>query len=129
MVLNSNDPLLYNYFQSIKFKISITFCKWARNLFLRAFDYNTCLLIFDNFIIRGKIFIFQVALAILMIKQKEILNLDYGSITFFLKKNQLNIDEETLFSEIEKLDIREEYKDFFDNYSLGKEKIELFQDL
>ena len=122
-------PLLYNYFQSIKFNIGIIFYKWARNLFLRAFDYNTCLLIFDNFIIKGKIFIFQVALAILMIKQKEILNSDCGSIILFLKKNTLNIDEDTLFSEIEKFDIREEYKDFFDNYSLGKEKIELFQDL
>lgn len=122
-------PILYNYFQKINFSIGIIFYKWTKNLYLRAFNYNTCLLIFDNFIIKGKIFIFQVALAILMIKQKEILNYDNDSLIFFLKKNKLNIDENTLFSEIEKLDIREEYKDFFDMYSLGKEKIELFQDL
>ena len=46
-----------------------------------------------------------------------------------LQKSKFNIEEDILFSEIEKLDIREEYKDHFDNYALGKEKIELFQDL
>jgi hypothetical protein len=46
-----------------------------------------------------------------------------------LQKTELDIDEEILFSEIEKLDIRDEYKEFFDIYALGKEKIELFQDL
>lgn len=46
-----------------------------------------------------------------------------------LKKNQLDIEENVLFSEIEKLDIREEYNDYFEIYNLGKEKIELLQDL
>ena len=50
-------------------------------------------------------------------------------IFILLIKSQFNIDEKVLFSEIEKLDIRDEYKEFFDIYSLGKEKIELFQDL
>ena len=122
-------PFLYNYFQSINFSIEIMFYKWTKNLFLKSFNYNTCLTIFDNFIIKGKIFIFQLALSILLIKQNELLNSDISSLILILKKTKFNIDEQTLFSEIEKLDIREEYKDHFDNYSLGKEKIELFQDL
>ena len=122
-------PFLYNYFQTINFKAGLLFYKWAKNLFLRVFNYNLCLFIFDNFIIKGKIFIFQVALAILMIKQKKIINSDSAEITYNLQKTELDIDEEILFSEIEKLDIRDEYKEFFDIYALGKEKIELFQDL
>ena len=122
-------PFLYNYFQTINFKAGVLFYKWAKNLFLRVFNYNLCLFIFDNFIIKGKIFIFQVALAILMIKQKKIINSDSAEITYNLQKTELDIDEEILFSEIEKLDIRDEYKEFFDIYALGKEKIELFQDL
>ena len=62
-------PFLYDYFQSIKFPIKVIFYKWTRNLFLKMFNYNICLMIFDNFIIKGKIFIFQLALAILIIKQ------------------------------------------------------------
>ena len=122
-------PFLYNYFQSINYKVSNLFYKWVKNLYLKVFNYNLCLVIFDNFIIKGKIFIFQVALAILMIKQKDILDSDFASITLILQKTVLDIDEELLFSEIEKLDIRDEYKEFFDIYALGKEKIELFQDL
>lgn len=86
-------------------------------------------MIFDNFIIKGKIFIFQVALAILMIKQKDLINYDVNKLIMTLKKNQLDIEENVLFSEIEKLDIREEYNDYFEIYNLGKEKIELLQDL
>lgn len=129
LLMQKYVPLLYNYFQSINFQIEILFYKWTKNLFLKAFNYNLCLLIFDNFIIKGKIFIFQVAIAILVIKHKEILSSDLNALNFILKKNQLDIDEKILFSEIEKLDIRDEYKEFFDIYSLGKEKIELFQDL
>ena len=122
-------PLLYDYFQSIKFPINFIFYKWTRNLFLKMFNYNICLMIFDNFIIKGKIFIFQVALAILIIKQNEIINSDFNALNLMLKKNQLNIEEDILFSEIEKIDISEQYREFFDIYALGKEKIELFQDL
>ena len=122
-------PLLYDYFQSIKFPINFIFYKRTRNLFLKMFNYNICLMIFDNFIIKGKIFIFQVALAILIIKQNEIINSDFNALNLMLKKNQLNIEEDILFSEIEKIDISEQYREFFDIYALGKEKIELFQDL
>ena len=54
---------------------------------------------------------------------------DIGELKIFFKKTKLNIDDNILFEEIDKLDIRKEYEDFFDNYALGKEKIELFQDL
>ena len=122
-------PLLHNYFQRIEFPINVLFYKWIKSLFLKSFNYNICLLIFDNFIIKGKIFIFQVALAILMIKQKDLINYDFNKLIMTLKKNQLDIEENVLFSEIEKLDIREEYNDYFEIYNLGKEKIELLQDL
>lgn len=122
-------PFLHNYFQKIKFPIFNLFYKWIKSLFLKSFNYNICLLIFDNFIIKGKIFIFQVALAILMIKQKDLINYDVNKLIMTLKKNQLDIEENILFSEIEKLDIREEYNDYFEIYNLGKEKIELLQDL
>jgi hypothetical protein len=122
-------PLLFNYFKSINFSISNLYYKWTKNLFLKMFNYNICLMIFDNFLIRGKIFIFQVALAILIIKQKEIINSNFNELNLILKDNTLNIESDILLSEIEKLDIREQYKDYFDIYALGKEKIELFQDL
>ena len=58
-----------------------------------------------------------------------LIHFDIGELKLFFKKTKLNIEANTLFDEIDKLDIRKEYEDFFDNYALGKEKIELFQDL
>ena len=109
--------------------MSNLYYKWIKNLFLKMFNYNICSMIFDNFIVRSKKFIFQVALAILIIKQKEIINSDFNELTLILKDNQLNIEKDILFSEIEKLDIKEQYKDYFGIFALGKEKIELLQDL
>ena len=122
-------PLLYNYIQTLNISLFYAFYRWTKNLFLKIFPYETCLIIFDNFIIKGKILIFQIALAILIINQNKLIHFDIGELKLFFKKTKLNIEANTLFDEIDKLDIRKEYEDFFDNYALGKEKIELFQDL
>ena len=128
-LIQKYTPLLYNYIISQNFPLNKIFYKWTKNLFLKVFPYNINLIIFDNFIIRGKIFIFQVALAILIINQKELIKYDINKLYIFLKKSEFNIDEYTLFDQIDKLDIRKEYEEFFDVYELGKEKIELFHDL
>ena len=123
------SPLLFNYINRLNNSLFFVFYSWTKNLFLKVFPYNISLVIFDNFIIKGKIFIFQVALAILIINQKELINYDINELLLFLKGAQFNIDENLLFEQIDKLDIRKEYEDFFDIYELGKEKIELFQEL
>ena len=122
-------PLLFNYIKGLNSSLFFVFYSWTKNLFLKVFSYNISLIIFDNFIIKGKIFIFQVALAILIINQKELINYDINKLLMFLKKAQFNIDENLLFEQIDKLDIRKEYEEFFDFYELGREKIELFQEL
>ena len=128
-MLQKYVPLIYNYIKFLNTSLFFVFYSWAKNLFFEVFPYDLCLIIFDNFIIRGKIFIFQVALAILIIYQKELIHYDINNLNTFLKNGQFNLDEYILFEEIDKLDIRKEYEDFFDIYALGKEKIELFQEL
>ena len=128
-LLQKYVPLIYNYIKFLNTSLFFVFYSWAKNLFFEVFPYDLCLIIFDNFIIRGKIFIFQVALAILIIYQKELIHYDINNLNTFLKNGQFNLDEYILFEEIDKLDIRKEYEDFFDIYALGKEKIELFQEL
>ena len=128
-LMQKYTPLLFNYINRLNNSLFFVFYSWTKNLFLKVFPYNISLVIFDNFIIKGKIFIFQVALAILIINQKELINYDINELLLFLKGAQFNIDENLLFEQIDKLDIRKEYEDFFDIYELGKEKIELFQEL
>ena len=128
-LLKKYIPLLYNYIQTLNISLFTVFYRWTKDLFLKVFPYNLSLIIFDNFIIKGKIFIYQVSLAILLHYQKDLIHYDTNKLNIFLKKGKFNIDEYALFEEIDKLDIRKEYEDFFDVYELGKEKIELFQDL
>jgi len=122
-------PSIHNHFKELQFNTNIFFYKWIEFLFLKTFNYKICLRIFDNFIIKGEIFIFQISIATLYILRKEILNCDESGLVYLLKKNVININEDALFEYIDTLDIKKEYNDYFNIYILGKEKIELFQDL
>ena len=122
-------PLVHKHFKELQFNTNIFFYKWIEFLFLKTLDYKICLRIFDNFIIKGEIFIFEVSLAILHILKKDILNSDESGLVYLLKKNIIKINEDDLFEYIDSLDIKKEYNDYYDVYIIGKEKIELFQDL
>lgn len=40
----------------------------------RTFEYETVLRIWDNYLLKGNIFVFEVAVAIVKIQEKELLN-------------------------------------------------------
>ena len=122
-------PLVHNHFKELQFNTNIFFYKWIEFLFLKTLDYKICLRIFDNFILKGEIFIFEVSIAILNLLKKDILNSDENGLVYLLKKNYISINEDDLFKNIDKFDIKKEYNDYFNVYIIGKEKIELFQDL
>ena len=90
-------PLFYNYMQTLNISLFSVFWRWTKNLFLKIFDYELSLIVFDNFIIKGKIFIFQVALSILIIYQKELITYDINKLNLFLKKAKFDLNEYILF--------------------------------
>ena len=118
-------PLVHKHFKELQFNTNIFFYKWIEFLFLKTLNYKICLRIFDNFILKGEIFIFEVSLAILHILKKEILNSDESGLVYLLKKNVININEDNLFEYIDKTDIKKEYNDYYNVFMIGKEKIEL----
>ena len=122
-------PSIHTHFEELQFNINIFFYKWIEYLFLRTFNYKICLRIFDNFILKGEIFIFEVSIATLYLLRKEILNSDESDLVYLLKKKEININEDALFEYIESIDIKKEFNDYLNIYILGKEKIELLQDL
>ena len=128
-LIEKNLPSIHLHFKELQFNINIFFYKWVEFLFLKTFNHKICLRIFDNFILKGEIFIFEISIAILYILRKEILNSDETGLVYLLKKNIININEDALFDYINSLDIRKDYNDYFELYIIGKEKIELFHDL
>ena len=120
-------PSIHNHFKVLDFNINIFFYKWVEFLFLKTFNYNICLRIFDNFIIKGEIFIFEISLATLFILKNSIINNDQIGLVDLLKKEIIVINEDALFEYVKTLNIKKEYNDYFNLYILGKEKIELLQ--
>ena len=128
-LLEKHLPLIHLHFKELQFNVNIFFYKWIEFLFLKTFKYEICLRIFDNFLIKGHISIFEISIATLNTLKKTILNLDEDGLVILLKKNIINIDEESLFKYIETLDITKEYSDYFNDELIGKEKISLLHDL
>ena len=122
-------PSIHLHFKELQFNTNIFFYKWIEYLFLKTFNYKICLRIFDNFIIKGQIFVFEISIATLYILRKEILNSDESGLVYLLKKNIINVNEEALFEYINTLNIRKEYDEYYDIYILGYEKGELLQEL
>ena len=122
-------PSIHLHFKELQFNTNIFFYKWIEYLFLKTFNYKICLRIFDNFIIKGQIFVFEISIATLYILRKEILNSDESGLVYLLKKNIININEDALFEYINNLNIKKEYDEYYDIYILGVEKGELLQEL
>ena len=123
-------PSIHIHFKELQFNTNIFFYKWIEFLFLKTFNYKICLRIFDNFILKGEIFAFEVSIATLYVLRKDILKSDESGLVDLLKKKIININEDILFAYIDNtLDIKKDYNEYFNVYIIGKEKIELLQDL
>ena len=129
-ILKKNSPDLNNYFKEIGFNIDYIFHKWIENLFVKTFQYDIVLRIWDNFFLKGEIFVFEVSLAILAILEKELLEKTKSEeINELLKVFPVKYTENELFEAIDKINITNQYTEFFDTGDLGREKGELLKDL
>ena len=59
--------------------------KWFTSLFILSFPISLCIRIWDNLLVHGSIYIFQVSLAILRLIEKPLLSYDLDGINQFLK--------------------------------------------
>ena len=129
-IFQENLPKLNDLFKKYDIDIKIFFHKWIEYLFVKTFQYNIVLRIWDNFFLKGEIFVFEVALAILAILENELLQKTKSEeITDLLKVFPVKHTEHELFETIEKFNITNQYTDFFDSGVLGSEKGELLKDL
>ena len=110
--------------------LNFFFHKWIEYLFVKTFQYNIVLRIWDNFFLKGEIFVFEVALAIFTILEKELLEKTKSEdIIDLLKVFPVKHTEHELFDTIERINITHQYTEFFDSGDLGREKGELLKDL
>lgn len=128
-LFKSRLPKLYEHFSKFGVEEKLYFYKWAKYLFALTFPYETLLRIWDCFLLKGDIFIFEVAISILTVLEKDLINSSFNEIFSKLLVFPVEYIESELFDTIEKLDISKEYKEEFEEYEIGREKGELLKDV
>jgi hypothetical protein len=93
----------------------------------RTFNYETLLRIWDIYLLKGEIFLYEVAICILKIQEKDLMSMPVRDILRNLKKLSNKISEEEFFDNLQDIEISEDYKKLIYENSLASEKGILFQ--
>ena len=126
-IFKNRLPKLHEHFVKFGAEEKLFFYKWAKYLFVLTFPYETILHMWDCFIIKGDIFIFEVCLGILHVLEKHLINSSFNEI--FSKLSVFPTEYiESLWDTIEKIDITKEFKEEIEEYEIGREKGELLKD-
>lgn len=83
--------------------------------------------IWDIYLLKGEVFLYEVALCIMKIQEKELTRFTVKDILRNLKKMSFNILEDEFFDLLQEIDISEDYKKLIYESSLAREKGLLFQ--
>ena len=104
------------------------FNKWISSFFIKSFPYDVLLKLWDNYIVKGEVFLFEIALTILKIQENNLLGLTYGNILSNLRKINFKTkkEEEKFFKMLYKCDLSDEYE-YIEETELGYEKGILLQ--
>jgi hypothetical protein len=73
-LVNSHCPLVYNHFRNLDISIRLFFYDWVEYLYTKTFKYETVLRLFDCLLVKGEIFIYEVAISIIKLQEKDLLN-------------------------------------------------------
>jgi hypothetical protein len=99
------------------------------NLFpsIRTFKYETLLIVWDIYLLKGEVFLYEVGLCIIKIQEKDLVSIPVFDVLKNLKKFPSRINEEEFFDLLQDIDISEDYKKLIYENSLATEKGVLFQ--
>lgn len=101
--------------------------KWLEFVFIRTFEYKTVIRLWDIYLLKGEIFLYEVALALLKIQENDLLSMSIGAILNNLKCLPHKFTEDEFFAVIDEIDIYDEFSHEVNELELGNEKIILFQ--
>ena len=122
-LLNKYFPRLNNHLNKLEITPELYFNKWISSFFIKTFPYDVLLKLWDNYIIKGEVFLFEIALTILKIQENNLLALTHGNIINNLRNINFNSkkEEEKFFKLLYKCDLSDEYE-YIEETELGYEK-------
>ena len=120
-LLEKHTPKLYNHFKKLKFSFIYLINIWLEYFYIKSFKYDVVLRIWDNYFLKGEIYLYKIALFIFKKEEEELINMPLGQVYERLKKITLNYNEDEFFSVLENYNINEEFN-YLDETELGNEK-------
>jgi len=106
---------------------SLYFFNWVENIFIKFFKYETLLRIWDIYLLKGEVFLYEVGLCIIKIQEKDLIRSTVKDILRNLKNVSLNLSDDEFFDKLQEIDISEDYRKLIYENSLAREKGLLFQ--
>ena len=121
-------PRLNKHFIKLEITPELYFNRWISSFFIKAFPYDVLLKLWDNYIVKGEVFLFEISLTILKIQENDCLGLAYGKILSNLRNIPFKVkyNEENFFKQLYKCDLSDEYE-YIEETELGYEKAILLQ--
>ena len=117
-------PKLYNHFSQLEIETKLYFNNWMDSLFVRYFIYekkmnsinkinnDTIFKIFDNLLIKGEVFLYEIIISILTLLEKKLLNMPIEHILHYLSKYPYEvISENDLFMKLLNVNFQKEYEE------------------
>ena len=127
-LLNKYYPRLSKHLTKLEIKPELNFNEWISYFFIKVFPYDVLLKLWDNYIVKGEVFLFEISLTILKMQENDCLSLPKGKILKNLRtipfKEKYN--EEYFFKLLYKCDLSDEYE-YIEETDLGYEKAILLQ--
>ena len=122
-LLSRHFPRLNKHLIKLEITPELYFNKWISSFFIKTFTYDVLLKLWDNYIVKGEVFLFEIALTILKIQENNLLGLTYGNILSNLRKINFKTkkEEEKFFNMLYKCDLSDEYE-YIEETELGYEK-------
>ena len=127
-LLSNYYPRLNNHLTKLEITPELYFNKWISSFFIKVFPYDVLLKLWDNYIVKGEVFLFEISLTILKIQENDCLGLAYGNILNNLRTIQFKMknNEDNFFKLLYKCDLSDEYE-YIEETELGYEKAILLQ--
>jgi len=98
-------PDLFACFKKEKITSQVYLLDWFFTIFCKIIPFKVACRVWDCYFLLGESFLFQTALGILRANRKKLLSYEYEERLVNLKTIGMNIDEETLFSNIRHINI------------------------
>ena len=126
-LLEKYTPLLKNHLEKLGVTPSMYLSQWLDFVFIKAFNYKTVLRLWDIYLLKGEIFLYEIAISILIMEEKELLSFPVTVILDNIKHIPEKYTEEEFFKILTKIDIYEQFKYYIDEVNVGIEKGILMQ--